>query len=929
MKKFLLILFSAVSMVASAQKFTIKGQLTDTLNAPLPSATVLLLNPKDSSLVNFGAGDAQGNFVIRNVSPGEHLFKVTFLGFRPYTKKINTSDNSTVIDLGRIRMQPASSELEAVEIAGERAPVTVKHDTIEFNAGSFKTKQNAVVEDLLKKLPGVEVDSDGKITAQGEQVRRVMVDGKNFFGSDPKLATRNLPADVVEKVQVYDKKSDQAVFSGIDDGQREKTINLSLKPEKRNGAFGTLMAGAGTDDRFQARANLNRFSKGRQLSFLGMGNNVNEQGFSMDDYMNFTGNSQQMAGGGPVRIQINADNNNNSVPLNMGGRANGIMTNYAGGVNLNNEFNKKTELNGSYFYNYLDHDKDQTTLRQNFLPDGNFTFNQNSRQRNSNSNHRANFTLDHQLDSANSLKLTGNVTYNQTDAETTSTSENITPGNVVQNESQRLTLSAGDNTTLNSTLLWRHKFRKKGRTFSTNLQLGISQNEREGLLDAVNNFYGDDPREEILKQTSQQTTDYKSYSGTFSYTEPLGGRKYIEANYNFRQNLNDVRKTVYDVDADQSVFNDDLSNSYTSDYQYHRAGLNFRMNKSKYNVVVGGSVQRTYLEGDLVTRDVQIDRSYQNVLPAVRFNYDFSNTRHLRFDYETSVQEPTIQQLQPVIDNSDPLNLYVGNPQLRPAYSQSWRLNFTTFDPATFISFFTFVNVDYTTNAITNAQYIDSNLVRTTTPVNVDNSMSISGNAHFSFPIQKLKSRFSLGGDYRNQRSINLLNEAANTIHQKTLGGTLRYNYRYNDIFDLNLSADLDHQLTSYEFNQPDQTFINSTYTAESNLTLLKNYQVSTSFEYLEYENRSTNFSQAIPLLNLSVSRFVLKNKAGELKLAVNNLLDKALGISQTASINYLERQTTNSLGRYFMLSFTYALNKQLNPMGMRRGGGMIRMMRP
>jgi outer membrane receptor protein involved in Fe transport len=353
------------------------------------------------------------------------------------------------------------------------------------------------------------------------------------------------------------------------------------------------------------------------------------------------------------------------------------------------------------------------------------------------------------------------------------------------------------------------------------------------------------------------------------------------------------------------------------------------MNKSKYNVVVGGSVQRTYLEGDLITRGVQIDRSYQNVLPAVRFNYDFSNTRHLRLDYETSVQEPTIQQLQPVIDNSDPLNLYVGNPQLRPTYSQSWRLNFTTFDPATFISFFSFVNVDYTTNAITNAQYIDSNLVRTTTPVNVDNSMSVSGNAQFSFPIQKLKSRFSLGGDYRNQRSINLLNETANTIHQQTLGGTARYNYRYNDIFDLSLSADLDHQLTSYEFNQPDQTFINSTYTAESNLTLLKNYQVSTSFEYLEYENRSTNYSQAIPLLNLSVSRFVLKNKAGELKLAVNNLLDKALGISQTASINYLERQTTNSLGRYFMLSFTYALNKQLNPMGMRRGGGMIRVMRP
>jgi outer membrane receptor protein involved in Fe transport len=931
MKKIILILFVAVSSTAMAQKFSIKGQLLDSLNNPMPSATILILNPKDSSLVNFGVGDAQGNFEIRNIARSEHLFKITFLGYRSYWQKITPPETGAIVELGKINMEAASSQLEAIEIAADRAPVTVKRDTIEFNAASFKTKQNAVVEDLLKKLPGVEVDNDGNITAQGEQVRNVTVDGKKFFGSDPKLATKNLPADAIDKVQVFDKKSDQTAFSGIDDGQREKTINLELKEEKRNGAFGTLMGGAGTDDRFQGRVNLNRFSKGNQLSFLGMGNNVNDQGFSMDEYMNFTGGSQRMmGGGGAVRMEFGGDNSN-GVPLNFGNRANGIMTNYAGGLNLNNQFSKKTELNGSYFYNYLDHDKDQSTFRQNFLPDNqSFTFNENSRQQNSNANHRMNLTLDHKLDSLNSLKLTTNVTYNETDSEVISTSENLNPDQSVQSESSRLSLSSGINQSLSSTLLWRHKFAKKGRTFSTNLLFNASQNDREGLLDAVNDFYGNNSRQVINKQSNEQSTDYQSYGGTLSYTEPLGKRKYLEANYSFRQNLNQVDRLVYDISSDQPELLSDLSSQYSSDYQYHRGGLNFRMNKSKYNLLIGGSVQRTYLQGFLKIQDVEIERSYQNLLPAVRFNYDFSTTKHLRFDYETSVQEPTIQQLQPVVDNSDPLNLYVGNPQLRPAYAQSWRLNFTTFDPTSFVSFFTFVDVDYTTNAITNAQQVSADFVRTTIPVNVDNNMSVRGNATVGFPIPKLKSRISVGGNYRNQKSINLLNEEASTINQQTAGGEIRYNFTYKEIFDLSLSADIDHQLTNYEFNQPDQAFINSTYTAESNLTFLKNYQLSSNFEYLEYENENSNYKQTIPLLNLSVSRFILKNKTGEIKLAVNNLLDKALGVNQTASINYLERQVTNSLGRYFMLSFTYSLNKQLNPMGMRRSGGarMMRIMR-
>jgi outer membrane receptor protein involved in Fe transport len=477
-------------------------------------------------------------------------------------------------------------------------------------------------------------------------------------------------------------------------------------------------------------------------------------------------------------------------------------------------------------------------------------------------------------------------------------------------------------------LLWRHRFGKKGRTLSTNLQFNYGENDRTGFLDAITRNYSTAPGETLIKQSSDQLTENMMYGATLSYTEPLGGRKYLEANYTFRKNLNDVERNVSDVGGDDPVYNEQLSNVYDSDYEYHRAGLNFRMNRTKYNFTVGGSVQQTYLQGYLQLRDVAISRDYQNLLPTVRFNYEFSTSKRLSFDYETSVQEPSIQELQPVVDNSDPLNIYEGNPALRPAYSQSWRTNFTTFNPVNFLSFFAFIDVDYVTNAITNSRSINDQFISTTKPVNVDNNMSVNGNASLSFPINKIKSRLSFGGNIRNRRSINLLNDIASTINTQSAGGNLRYSYRYKEIFDLSLSARLERQLTDYEFGQDDQIFLNNNYTAESNLTILKNYQFSSSFELLQYENQNNNYNQTIPLLNLSVSRFLLKNKTGELKFAVNNLLDKALGVSQTANLNYIERQTTNSLGRIFMVSFTYSINKQLNPMGMRRGGQMMRIMR-
>jgi len=385
-----------------------------------------------------------------------------------------------------------------------------------------------------------------------------------------------------------------------------------------------------------------------------------------------------------------------------------------------------------------------------------------------------------------------------------------------------------------------------------------------------------------------------------------------------------VDREVYDEKNGQQIINTLLTNKYNSIYVYNKPGFNFRLNRSKYNLAVGASWQNTRLQGDMISKNQTIDRTFENILPVARFNYDFSNFKHLSLDYETDMQEPSIQQLQPVVDNSDPLNIYVGNPALKPSYQHIVSTNYTTFDPAKFISFFALLRATYTLNPIINSQTITQNLVRVTQPVNVTDNLNLSGNVNFGFPIKKLKSRFNVGPTGAYIKGLNLLNDQLSHTWQQSVGGSARYNFTYKEILTLDLSANLSHQETKYEFNtQNNQVYFNKTYSAEANINFLKNYQFNSSFDYLIYNSQTTDYNQVIPLWNMSISRFILKNNTGELKFSVNNVLDKSLSVTQSASTNYLQQQVTNNLGRYFMISFTYALNKQLNPMGgMRRPGG-------
>lgn len=920
MKKHLLLLclLLTVCHLAEAQKITLKGTLADSSGKILPNATVLLLSGKDSTLVSFTRTKSEGTFAIPGLNPGAYLFKVTYVGMQSIDRKLELN-TPTDGDLGTLTMLPLTKQLNEVNIKGERAPIAIKGDTIEYNAGSFKTQPNAVVEDLLKKLPGVQVERDGTIKAQGEQVRRVLVDGKEFFGRDPKMATKNLPADAVDKVQVFDKKSDVAEFTGIDDGQRDKTINLSLKEDRKKGIFGTIAGGAGPDERYKGRVNLNRFDKTRQMSAIGMANNVNEQGFSFEDYLNFSGGLSNLMrnGGGTLRLDAGEAA---GLPLNQGGRNSGFLRNWAGGLNFNNQFNKKTELNGSYFYNNNNSLNERSVNRENFLPNRNFTTKQDGTDENTNQNHRLNFTLDHKIDSTQSVRLNGSLTHNRSDAFSSGFSQSLGNGTLLENESERRNVGEGDGLGLNTALLYRKRLAKKGRNFSLNGSLALNSSDQAARLNAVNSFYaatGARFRSDTIRQLQSQANQRSTVGVGGSFTEPIGRRKYLEANYNYSLTHNEADQRVFDLgkgDNPSQLLNTTLSNQFESDFAYHRVGLGLRFIPKNANLSFGLSYQHADLNGQLLSQNTRISQRFRNVLPRLNYNYNFSMSNRLDFRYETNVREPSIQQLSPLVDNTDPLNIRMGNPALRPEYSHRTSLNYQSFNQLNFSNFFVGLQLTYTSNKITNAQTIDQLLVRTSKPINVAYDYMTSVNINYGFRIKPLKTRVSFSPNISYNRGFAFVNGVENRTDRWMPRADLRFDYILGDVIDFGFGGNISYTDTKYSISKNfNQSFVNQDYFADLNITLPKNWRIGAELNYFVYSGLSIGQDQRIPILEASIAKSFLKNKRGELKLSGTDLLNRNLGVNRRAELNFVEEERIRSLGRYFLLTFTYSLKSMGN----------------
>lgn len=922
MKKiYFLLLLVILSVAALAQKNgSVRGTIYDTLNKqPVAGATLTILQRKDSSLVTFSMTDNNGRFELKGIGNGDYRILITHVNFHNSNRYFSIKDDKKEVDLGNINLYDAAQVLPEAVVIAEAPPVTLIGDTIQYNAGSFKTQPNASVEDLLKKLPGVKVEKDGTIKAQGEKVNKVLVDGKEFFGNDPKVATKNLPADAIDKVQVYDKQSDQSQLTGFDDGNSEKTINLKLKKDKKKGAFGKIMAGGGTNDRYESRFNVNSFKGARQLSVIGMANNDNAEGFSVFDMLNFSGELNRLrqgGNGGNVNITINSSDPSMG---GLGGNSNGINTTRGGGVNYNNILGKKTDFQSNYFYSRFNPNNETHSQRQYFLPDSTYYTNENLFSDNITSSHRVNLIADIILDSLHSIKISPSFGYQEQNNSSYRDYENFS--DLRQRSVQGYSRNLSENTGLNfrNDLLFRKKFRRKGRTISFSLQNSFNKSEGDGSLESVNKFF--DPatgtllRSDSINQRYDIAGRLNGYTGRVVYTEPIFKRSLLELSASKSSTHSLAEKETFDYNKSSGkydVINKQLSNDFENIYGYTQGGIRFRNQKKKFNYAIGLSWQQAELEGKIIadTKDSVITKKFNNLLPNARIQYNFTRYKNLIVNYSTNTNQPTASQLQPVPDNSNPLNIRVGNPDLQQEFSHIVRLQFMSVNPFKNKNFFMFLNLMKTDNKIVNNDVISNN-IKTSKPVNVDGVYNFSGNVSYGFPIRAIKATLNISNNaafFRNKQIVNGKENASNTF---TTGPDVRIDMSLGDKANLSLGAGLNYNSTNYSLpTGRDTRYMSQQYSTDFDWELPKGFFFATDFVYTVNNQLTDGFNAKVPFLNASISKQFLRFNRGELKLKAYDLLNQNLGVSRNANQYYIEDIRVRNLRRYFLLSFTFSLSK-------------------
>jgi len=965
MKKIILLLlgFTTISLSIFAQKIdgSVKGKLVDTsAKLGLGDATISVISLKDSSLVSFTLSDKKGLFEIKDLEPGNYRLSVSFLGYQPLKKDFSITTAKMAVDLGDVKMEKEYKSMNEVVVTDD-APVKIKQDTVEFRADAFKTKPNATVEDLLKKVPGMQVDKDGTVKAQGEQVQKVYVDGKEFFGNDPKLATKNLTADMVESVQVFDDMSDQAKFSKIDDGSRQKALNIKLKKDKKKGYFGKALVGVGTDSRFETNLSLNHFNGDKQLSVLANANNINKQGFSFSDIVTAMGGFQgMMGGGGGMGGGGFGGGGMQMVSTKIGGfggmfgsTSGGITRSISTGINYNNYVGTKLKVGANYFFSDSKNKVQQDIFRQTpGLNDTTINRSETYISNSTNQNHRFNIRMEYQIDSMNSILYTPSLTLQHSDANSldSSSTYTVTPTNKYLSAiSQSNNTNKRNGINLNNNFLFRHRFGKIGRTFTLGFSNVYGESDGDGSSYSPNFFYKPDGTlEGSFRQdyNNTQKTITRNNVLSASYTEPIGKDKLIEVNYAYTHNNNISDKKTYNLDSTTgkyTVLNLPLTNYFENLFEANRLGANFRVQKKKYNYQLGLAMQQATLQSmsHLATtgKDSLTRHSYKNFFPTANFNWQANRSKNFRIRYNGRTNQPSLSQLQNVPDVSNPLMVKIGNPELKQEFNNNFNIGYNTFNILTFKFFAANLNFNSTSNKIVNnTTGTVSQIIRY---VNVNGAFNTSAFVTLGLPFKnkKLKgSSLNFTASSLFNRDVSFVNNQKNIGKTLTLTGGTGVNFNlFKEKLDLGLNANGSYYNVKYSVStSSNQNYFSQTYSGDISYQFPKNFILSTDFDYYLNSGRADGFNQSIPLWNASLSKQFLKAKNAELKFSVNDIMNQNQSITRTTQDNWIQDSRTNVLQRYFMISFLFNLNKMggknVNPMQgmpkmMERGTRNIRIM--
>lgn len=931
--------------LANAQRYSIKAVFVDEESGnPVEFATVSLYDESKKETASYALTDTKGAVEIKKVKPGKYTLKSELLGYDPFSETIELTD--TDLNFGTLKMKVAVTYLEGATVTGVGNPIIIKKDTIEYNAAAFKTTDSDMLYELLKKLPGVEVSSDGTITANGKTIDKITVDGKTFFMDDPQLAVKNIPAKIIEKVKVLEKQSEESEFTGINDGNEEYVIDVGVKQGMMNGWIGNISAGVGSDIkpvpegetfgdvndvRFTGNAMIARFSSNDQIALIGNGNNANNIGFGAVGGM---GGGMGRGGGG-----------------GFGGMgAGGIRTSFMGGANASHTWGDDNELAGNYRFsgnsNFVDNKSYKTTFLQNgttILSDEQET---NKTQQYT---HGGSIRLEWDITPNTSIVFEPSLNYSYGDFLTQSnflTDNGDASGISTGKINDGYTNNFGDNQSLstNGRFLFRQRLGKAGRSLTLNVNYSLSKNNTDGFNQSLTNIYTDNEKsgESVVDQYYNQLSNSQNIGGRLTFTEYLGADFFLQANYNINYS-NSV--------STKNTFNKDAAGAYTEkDYMYSNEVVNYNLEQNiganmmrqtdKLTLSVGASIIPSKSESK-TTYNNQTTTIPQNVLnwsPNARIQYEISDYSDLRINYQGRTTQPSVNQLNPVEDNSNPLSISRGNPNLIPSFRHNMNAEYFKSNPAKFASMNVRIGGSYTKDGIVNGSWtVPTTGVTYSVPMNASRgSYSVNGNFVYNSPIAR--SDFSVStftnGSFSSSVSyvgipdkldpnsaasyLNKDNYNENIYNTINLSETLRFTYR-NDYIEAIIGGSTNFRKAYYTTNAADirPTWDNAV-TASFNATMFNgvtNFVTDASYNF--YYGYSEGYNTPKLIWNASLLQTILGGRA-TVSIAVNDILNQQKSINRQITDNYVLDSRTNTLGRYFIVSFTY----RFGTFGGQRGGG-------
>ncbi len=915
----LIVILCTYVLAAKAQYPTIKGTVNDTLNKQnLSNAVVSILRPKDSVLVKFVRTDANGNFELKKVIAGNYILMVSYPNYAEYTDQINfdgVSDKS----LGIVPLITRAKLLEEVIVKQRISAIRVKGDTTEYRADSFHVSANADVQELLKKMPGIQVNSKGEITTQGEKVNKVLVDGEEFFSDDPAVVTKNLRADAVDKVQVFDKKSDQAVFTGIDDGQKQKTINLQLKEDKKKGFFGKAEAGSDFDQYNYGKLMANAFKGKRKIAGYITHDNTKFDALNWDENRNYAGDpntTTTINEDGGVSMYSSGDE------FNWGS---GLPISTTAGLHFSNKWNlDKNNTNNTFQYNKLNVTGKTSSITQNILPDTSFTNTTEQTQANERTRNKLTSMYELQIDSSSSLKFTLKASDIKTASNLNYLGKSISSDNKLINESDRTTTNNDDNKNFNTSMLWRKKFAKKGRTISVNAELTFTDKKENGFLLAKNQFFdknGNIIRLDNVDQRKENIQTGSSINSNFTYTEPLWKNTFLILTYRLNINRNDAERNTFnkDVNGKYSALSDTLSNHFIFNTTGNTGGFNIRYQVKKFNFAVGTGLGTVTYHMNDIRKNTDREVSYTNFTPAIVFKYTPKQQRRVEFNYNGTTENPTLSQIQPFIDNIDPLNITVGNQNLKQAFLHNF--NFRASDYKVLKSRNIGLNMNYNTtdNAISNNSFVDSLGRRINQAINVNGNYAFRLSGEYGFEIiPSLNFNVEIGP--RISQYVNFVNGLRNETKTTATSYSINSGY-WSDKwinFWVNFEASNNKSVSSI---RPDVATNYWSYTSWTNLQLkFKKQKLYVDFngEFNFYQKTAAFANQRNAyIVNGGIRKIISKDDKWETKFYVNDIFNQNLGINRNISSNFISETTTQNVKRYFMLSLIYNFSKNGKPSNM------------